>query len=579
MKRSRSRASLAGTPLLVACLAVGMVPRARAAEATPDAGVVRGTVVDLAGQAVPDASVYVETDPTQLTEQLSATTDAAGAFEIRGIRPGLVRVRVVHPGFSPGGLPEVEVAPDGDAIPVSIVLERGARVEGRVYLRDGSPFTSGWVIVASANPRSDYGWPMPLRLSDEGSFVAEHLPPGRGMVHVLALNPHATPPFAREGVKTLSPIIQQPIEMREAETTVADLTLSDVVLSGRVTRSGVAAAGVTVSVSPGSMHSISFAELPGPPADTTPPALEATTGEDGAYELRVFRPGPARVSFKSAAGEVLPARRVDVPDTDYFPIDFDITWATVSGIVVEEENGAPLSSVSLRLIKLQKGALSPVTGATARDGTFAIGVEEGRYMFTAELLGHARVVRTLEVGPTGLGDLRVEMGRGLSIVGRVVDASGQAAAGQAVIAVGGDGFERAMVEKSGAFRLQGLGEGPYTLSVGSALVGFAVRSAVMPGPEPVRLTLRPAGRVVLRVVDSDKRPVPGAFLHIEAIDGTSVDLRNWIVRPTNEDGLSEFGSPSGRVRLSAYSPAGDGSATVEVPPGSTVPAEIVVDRQ
>lgn len=460
-----SRASLGGLCLLAASLVLAVAAPSLSGAPQRPGGVVAGTVVDVGGRGIPGASVYVETDPGRLTENLTARTDAHGAFEIHGVPAGLVRVRVVHPSFTAAGMPEVEVDPLRDPVPVRIVLERGARVSGHVYLRDGRPFTSGWVIVTSSNPEYTYGWPEPIAVDESGAFVADHLAPGRGLVHVLALAPHAGPPAAAS-LKTLSPIAVEAVELRESEEAATDITLRDVIISGRVTRRGEAAAGVRVAVSSGPRRSVSFSDLPTAAAVTGPPPLETTTGEDGSYELLVFGPGPARVSFASASGEGFPARTVTVPDTDIVTLDFELAAAAVSGVVVDHDTGAPLPNVSLRLSRLDGRGDPGARGQSDADGAFAIAAEEGDYVLTAELLGRVRAVRKLTLGPDGLADERLEMGRGLSIVGRVVDHSGRPAPNLAVIAIGSDGFERAIVQSDGTFRLQGLGKGPLRAQCG-----------------------------------------------------------------------------------------------------------------
>jgi hypothetical protein len=182
----------------------------------------------------------------------------------------------------------------------------------------------------------------------------------------------------------------------------------------------------------------------------------------------------------------------------------------------------------------------------------------------------------LSVGSDGLSDVRIEMGRGLAIVGRALDAAGRSAAGQMIVAIGGDGFERTGVRADGSFRIEGLGPGPYALSVGSTLAGFATRPSVMPGSEEVTLVLRPAGKVALHVVSPDGRPVGEAFASVSVVDGAPVDLRGSIAPPTREDGSIEIGCPAGEIGIAVMSEQGSGFATIALRSGETVPLRIVV---
>ena len=540
-------------------------------------GVVRGSVVDGEGQGIPGASVYVETDPGQLTSNLTSETDSSGAFEIRGVPSGHVLARALHPSYTPGGVPEVHVDPARDPVPVRIVLGRGARVEGRVRHRDGRPFAVGRVIVASSDPGAAYGWPEPIPLDDSGAFVAEHVLPGRARVHVLAFTPRATL-ISAGAVTTLSQVAVQPVELREGETERVDVALRDVVVSGRVTRGGQAASGMRVSVFSGPSPSISFSGLEGaPPAAAGPPALVATTGDDGGYQLLVFGPGPARVALgATASGQGFPPREVIVPDSSRFDLDIEIGEAAVSGIVVDRDTGAPLPDVLVRLSKGDGPGSPGASGRSGSDGRFGIGAEAGEFVLSAELPGRVRVVRPVSVGPAGLADVRLEMDRGLAIAGRLLDAVGRPATGQVVVAIGDDGFEQAAVRADGSFRLEGLSDRPYALSVGSTLAGFATRPGVHPGLEVVTLTLRPAAKVAVRVVSPDGRPVAEAFAAVVQVDGGRVDLRRSAAPPTNEEGSTEVGGPAGEVGIAVMAEGGSGFGTVVVRPGETVPLRIVL---
>jgi hypothetical protein len=205
-----------------------------------------------------------------------------------------------------------------------------------------------------------------------------------------------------------------------------------------------------------------------------------------------------------------------------------------------------------------------------------MGAEPGDYLLAAERPGRVRLVRRVTVGADGLEEQRLEMERGLAIVGRLLDVAGQPAVGHVVEAVGSDGFERATVRADGSFRLEGLTDRPYVLSTGSSLAGFAVRAGVRPGPDPVHLVLRPAGKVTLRVVTAEGRPVAEALASVVAVDGTSLDLSNSLGPPTDSLGITELGCPAGDVAIAARAGEGVGLASVAVRPGETVALDVVL---
>ena len=88
------------------------------AAATAQAGSIRGTVSDSAGNRLGSASVSVE------GTGLKATTAASGEYEVRSVSPGTYTVRVRLVGFVPGEL-SVTVGP-GEAVRGDVTLSRSA---------------------------------------------------------------------------------------------------------------------------------------------------------------------------------------------------------------------------------------------------------------------------------------------------------------------------------------------------------------------------------------------------------------------------------------------------------------------
>ena len=302
---------------------------------------------------------------------------------------------------------------------------------------------------------------------------------------------------------------------------------------------------------------------PDPPA--APPMLSATTREDGTYEVVAFEPGPARVDLADAAtGQAMASRQVLVADADRFALDVEITEASVAGVVVRRESGAPLPGVALRIAPVGGGSPVSPPALSQADGRFALGAEPGDYLLSAEIPGRVRVERPVSVPADGLSDLRLEMDRGLAIAGRLLDERGRPAPGHAVFAAGADGFERAFTGTDGSFRLEGLTSRPYALSAGSSLAGFATRRGVRPGSEPITLALRAGGRVDLRVVSVEGRPVGEACVSVVTVDGERVDPGLCVATPTEEDGATTIGVPAGEVVLAVH--AESGAAMREAPP-------------
>lgn len=562
--------------LLGAGLGLFALTRAFAGQAG-EPSVIRGVVVDAEGRGVEGASIYVETDPTRPRDVVAGTTNAAGEFEIRGVAARRVLLRVAHAAFAPAVVPEL-VVDAGAAVrePVRVTLLRGARIEGVVRHRDGRPFVAGRVVVQGPGAAAAYAPPEPVAPDESGGFSVEHLSPGTAEVYVLAFTPGRGPRRAA-ALPTLSPIGMASVRLRDGETTTLDIPLRDVVVSGRVTNGGRGLAGVRVTLS-GPSRSVSFPGMPADPAPADPPMLSATTRDDGTYDLLAFAPGPARVSLASASGEGLAVRSIVVADADRYALDLEVTEAKVAGMVVRQEDGTPLPEVLLTLAPAAGGAGIAARGRSAADGRFAIGAEPGQYLLTAEVRGRVPTARALDVSLEGLTDLRLEMGRGLSIVGRLLDEGGRPVAEREVFAFGADGFERALSGRDGRFRIEGLSDRPYALSAGVPLAGFALLRGVRPGAEPVTLTVRAGGRIALRVLSPDGGPVVQAVASVLMVDGERIDPSLCAAPPTDDQGRTTLGAPAGQVTLAVQSAAGAAVHTLALHAHETMTLELRLER-
>ena len=539
-------------------------------------GVVRGTVVDGEGQGIPGASVYADRDTNTRTSNYFSQTDSAGAFELRGVPTGRFEVRAQHPSFAPAKATAVDVDPEKEPVPARIVLVRGGRLEGRLRHRDGRPFGEGRVMVSSG---TTFAWPEPAALGDDGSFVADHLPPGTASVTAMtyASGPYSDP---GPGVTSLTGIAMQEVELREGETTTVEVALRDVVVAGRVTRGGQPAPGIRVSVRVGPQHYFSFGGRARPlPVTVGPPPLAATSREDGSYELVVFSPGPGGVHLQSTTSQQsYPGRQVTIPDVERYELDLEIVDTTASGVVADRETGDPVAEARLSLRSVEPAGRNGGRGSTGADGRFTIAVEAGEYELEASAQGHAPTSMPVTVGPAGVQDLRVEMDRGLAIIGRLLDATGRPAGNYEVNPTTLDGgFVPGTTSRAdGSFRLEALAPQPYVLAAGSPLAGFAVRGGVSPGEEPVALILRPGGRIAVRVVGGDGRPVKGAYPSVETVDGLRVELPGNVSGPTDATGLYELVSPAGTIGVVASHEKRTGRGIVTVSPGGTIPLAVVL---
>jgi protocatechuate 3,4-dioxygenase beta subunit len=546
-------------------------------------GTVQGVVVDSEGRGIPGATVHADRDANRRTGELETQTGSTGAFELTGVPIGPVHVSARHLSYAASAPVVAEVDPEKENSPVRIVLARGGRVEGRALHRDGRPFTGGRVHAWSLDGRGSGGGWEAAPIDGDGSFVMEHVPAGRMKLDLMAFTPSSPMVSGMGGGNILTTVASREVEIRDGETVSVDLALRDVVMSGRVTRGGQPEAGVLVGVMSGQGSSVMA--WVGPPAaravaPSGPPPLNAVTREDGSYELLVFTPGLALVQMRSG-GQQHPGRQVEIPDTDRFPLDLEIGGVTVSGLVVDRETGEPVPEAYVSLLPAEGQKTQGGSAQCGLDGRFSVSAEPGEYRLQARARDRQPALLPLSVGPSGLSDLRVEMDRGLQISGRLVDSAGRAAPGFLILVTpaDGEGSGHADSGADGSFRIGGLGSTPHALVGGSELAGYAFRPGVIPGGEPLALTLRPAGRIRVRVVDPAGQPVREAYPRVEAVDGVRVRMPGRTSGPTDANGLYELACPPGAVEVVARGEKGTGRGTVTVPPGGTVSLTIVLQKE
>ena len=233
-------------------------------------GVVRGVVVDSRGAPIASARVTAlgPGRPTFPSDP-ETSTDLDGSFELRGAALGAVDVYASHPDFATGKAAGVMVEPETPAV-ARVVLTAGGRIEGHARRRDGSGIPNAYVYVQSIEMGSRGFRDFVPVAPDGGSFLAEHVPPGRT---VLELMMRAGDAFTNRRSKHANVV--------EGETERVDFAAPEILVSGRVTRSAQPLAGVRVAV--GSSGTMIYASGSlAPPATEGPLPGFGITGPDGA---------------------------------------------------------------------------------------------------------------------------------------------------------------------------------------------------------------------------------------------------------------------------------------------------------
>jgi protocatechuate 3,4-dioxygenase beta subunit len=528
-------------------------------------GTIRGNVTDSTGQAVPGAVISVHgpgEDYMMPGEAPQGVSDPSGGFEVTGVAAGTVDVTAAHPNYAEGRASGVEVDPTKGPAEAKIVLSQGGRIEGWVRRRDGTGIPSAYVnvIPRSTGARSDPGMQI---TNAEGGFLVEHLPPGR--VSVALMN--------RSGMGYASSNLTE-VDVREGETTPVEVRSREILVSGHVTRAGAPLPAVRLTLRGDRLMMMSFgsggSEVPAAP--TGPQRMTAVTGEDGAYEMIADQAGRVRLLAERVDGKgSFPMRTLELPDVDAYTLDIAFAGVMLAGVVVDRDSERPIPRAMVFAGPLKpEGPVGGSRAETGDDGRFQMDVEPGDYRVGAAAESYGRSEVEVSVGSGGTGDVRLALPRGLTLTGKVVDSQGNGVGGVMVFAEaagrGGDRLSSGGTDTlpDGSFQIGGLKAMPHSIFVQSSAGVFATRQGVTPGDRDVLLTLRPGGKVVVRVVGPEGQPVEGAWATFASFMGARTDAR----------GVAEMMAPAGTFELRAGKDKLEGSATVTVAERGTTAVEI-----
>lgn len=421
--------------------------------------------------------------------------------------------------------------------PLTLVVERGVEISGRVVYTDGSPVREG--IVRSRNPEGG----LSARIGDDGTFRIGNAP--RGPVTLIA---HHTGPMQQQSA---------PKEIHAPATGVVLTMPRAGTIAGRVidaaTRQPVAEFSVRPLRQPGMM--------------TQPVAVQSSDGrfavdaDSGRYTVQVTARGYA---FGSIGGvEVSEGRTTEEIEV---PLE---RGGRVAGRVTAP-GGTPLSGVGVHIRSDTPGTPGERI-ATDADGRYAIeSIAAGNRTITFMRSGYRPRREAVEIAAGRETQLDVEMDRGRELRGRVVDETGQPVGGAEVQTEGPD-FARTRTKTDGAFALSGVAETRVTLR--ATRNGFVTaREAVEATANEVTLTLRRGGTITGRVTGLTEQELQRVRV-FAAVPGS---------RATAEvDASGAFtmqGIPDGRITVGASLPGPDTRsaqpAVVDVRGGSAPPVEI-----
>ncbi|MCE9635989.1 MAG: carboxypeptidase regulatory-like domain-containing protein [Planctomycetes bacterium] len=387
-------------------------------------------------------------------------TDADGRYRMENVEPGKVMVQVEHPRYL--RLTEKDVATaEGKASQFDAKLRLGAVIDGRVVGPDGKPLSGANVSLTLRGEGGPNQW---ARVRDgavtsesDGRFRAEGLEPGT--YDVVA----AQKSFA-------------PSEKVTAEAGGPSITLRLQValrIGGVVRADGQPVARVSVQVlrrGGAGSNASSGAGGQSTSEDANWEQVQSTeSGTGGRFTFDDVAAGVYRLQFSppawgDARPNVLKRTLFDVSaGNDGLVVDLQAGLSISGSIALDDGTPVARGWASAWLVGANGGPAAGVDNAWAsfEGGEFTlVGLVPGTWevQLNAQGAGTKRV--RVEAGRT---DLRIVIGAGAKIAGRVVLEDGSAGSGLWVNATNGQGGQGAATDTDGRYTIVGLEPGRYRL--------------------------------------------------------------------------------------------------------------------
>ena len=489
---------------------------------------ITGRVVDPDGQPVANAEVGAFASSSGVFAMIEPTTSQAdGRFRLEGVAPGQYRV---YADSDVGAASEqVTVVDDADAT-VELRIEAGGTVTGRVVGLASAELSSCRVSAPGSGGQT---------VGSDGSFTLTGVTFGQQQVTAMVM------PIGK--MRSVA-VDVEPDRPAQVEIDFA----KGVNLTGTVRRAGRSAAGVVVDVTGRTQDSLT----------------STVTSTDGSWEVTGLEPGEYEVAARSAAGATLTVESIVLSGDGR--LDLDVPGGRISGLVLADETGQPITGADVELRGLEPPPLQRAL-ATGADGRFASEeLADGQYMVTASADGWATAETTvlLSEGVSEETTLRLERSQHLDLLVR--EPSGRTPSSIQVLAARGGLVSASLqvaCDREGRCTLEGLAPGAYTLLVSAN--GSRLLSVTYPG-DPVSVALQPTGRLIIEAAASAGES-PWRVRLTDTRTGLVLPPRPWM----NPEGTEWLPVTGGRTIV----PVPVGSWRVEgfAPDGTTHQQQVQVD--
>ncbi|MEO8218697.1 MAG: carboxypeptidase-like regulatory domain-containing protein, partial [Acidobacteriota bacterium] len=448
-------------------------------------------------------------------------TDREGNFEIR-LKEGRYDLTFSHPGFAPGSVPAVSVS--SNSKPLTVVLDPGAEVSGRVVRADGTGVADVRLDVFGESSGNTVTAP-------DGSFVISDLAAGPMML--MAVKPDD---FISERRSVSAPASNVTIEVPAGG-----------IISGRVIDKATKEPVTSFRAGPSSSRRGGGMQFVGPRMQ------QSFRSEDGTFVLNNVPAGQTQLVV-DAPGYVTATISGLTVDPDKPVRDLEVSLETglkLSGKVTGAD-GTGLQGANVIEASDDPAGMGRRGGtSTDSDGTYSVdGLESGEHTFAFSKSGYVSERKTLKLSAKDTS-LDVRLAHGTEVHGVVVDQSGAPVSEAQVVARGaveGAGYNQARTDANGTFQFEGLTPGRYSFRADkSGYVSGSADDIDIQSSPSVRIALK-GGGVVFGTV-SGFNPEEAARVNVRASSG-------------REGGTSRIDS-SGAFRIEGV-PAGAVTVTASI---------------
>jgi large repetitive protein len=464
------------------------------------------TAFDAGVSSSPGGGAMVFMAPPQ---QQSFTTDD-GTFVLENVPAGVHSVVVNAAGYTAAVIPSVSVEEGKSAPEVTVEMDRGARITGRVTSTEGSPISG---VEVRVNPASG-------RLMRLPSFASSAITDANGQYSIEAVEPgERSLLFERRGYVRL----EKTAEVKPRETRVDAELSSGLRVSGTVvTEAGAPVSDARVGASSSAAGANEW--------------LSTRTDSNGSFTLEALAPG--RYTFRASKEGYPPSELSDVDVASGAPIRLIVKggatiYGRVTGLSPEELSNVYVSA------RTNSGGSS---AAVDSGGSYRIeGAPTGTIRLSAQtqqnfgMGGRRSNEKTVQVEAGSVVQADIEFQAGTTIRGRVTR-EGQPVTTGAVSFYPNSSTARTTArtttDSNGNYEVTGLEDGKYTVNAADfARTGSVSMTYEVRGPGTFDIDMR-TSIVRGRVVDADTgQGVGGAAVSLRRKDEGFFGLRTFLTDP------------------------------------------------